>query len=120
MSDENQIVIPPSFIALFIAPGRSSPGASREQIASRYGFCEDLATMLTDHAATKLWELSVTKADVLERIHRGLLVADSAVTATEAQWVIQRLAELLGWERDAPSFSGAPQLHHSTTPGTNG
>ncbi len=97
MSDESQIFVPPSFIALFIEPGRSRPSATREQIASRHEFCEDLATMLTEHASTKLFELGVTEFDVLERIHRGLLAGDAAVTPPEAQWVIRRLAELLGW-----------------------
>ena len=102
MSDESQIIVPPSFIALFMAPGRARPNAPRDEIAARHEFCEDLATMLTDHASAKLWELGVTQADVLERIHRGLLAGDATVTPPEAQWVIQRLAELLDW--DAPPF----------------
>ena len=52
MSDENQLTIPPSFIALFVPPGRIKPNASREQIAERYEFCEDLATMMMDSAKT--------------------------------------------------------------------
>ena len=103
MSDESQVVVPPSFIALFVEPGRIKPNASREEIAVRYEFCEDLATMLTDHAATKLWELGVTEGDVLERIHRGLVAGDSGVTPAEAGWVTTRLAELLGWAHRLPS-----------------
>lgn len=102
VSDENQIVVPPSFVALFIAPGRSKPSASRAEITTRHEFCDDLASMLTEHAADKLWELGVTQADVLERMHRGLISGDATVTPPEAQWVIRRLAELLNW--DAPSF----------------
>ena len=98
MTDESQIFVPPSFIALFVAPGRIKPNASREHIAERYEFCEDLATMLTEHASAKLFELGVAELDVLERMHRGLLAGDAAVTAPEAQWVVRRLAELLGWE----------------------
>ena len=98
MSDESQIFVPPSFIALFVAPGRTKPSATREHIAERHEFCEDLATMLTEHASAKLFELGVTELDVLERIQRGLLAGDAAVTPDEAQWVIRRLAELLGWE----------------------
>ena len=97
MSDESQIYVAPSFIALFIEPGRTKPSATREHIAARHEFCEDLANLLTDHASTKLFELGVTELDVLERIHRGLLAGDSAVTLDEAQWVIRRLAELQGW-----------------------
>jgi len=102
MSDENQIIVPPSFIALFMVPGRIKPNAPREEIAARYEFCEDLATMLVDHASTQLWELGVTEADVLERVHRGLLATDAGVTPGEAEWVIRRLAELLDWE--SPQF----------------
>src|SRR6059036_4003552 len=102
MSDESQIVVPPSFVALFVEPGRVKPNAPREHILERYELCEDLATMLVDHARTKLWELGVTEADVLERIHRGLVTGDAGVNAVEAEWVSRRLAELLGWVYPAP------------------
>ena len=97
MFDPNQIVVPPSFVALFVPPGRIKPTAAREEIAARYEFCEDLASMLTEHASAKLWELGITEADVLERMHRGLVSGDMTLAAGEAQWVICRLAELLGW-----------------------
>jgi hypothetical protein len=102
MSDENQFVIPPSFIALFVEPGRIKPSASREAIAERYEFCEDLATMLTERARTMQWELGVTEADVLERMHRGLREPASGLQAAEAGWVTRRLAELLEWP--CPAF----------------
>ncbi len=101
MSEDNQIIVPPSFIALFVPPGGVKPRAGREYIAERYEFCEDLAQMLTDTASTKLFELSVTEADVLDRIHRGLLVEGAPVDADEARWVVTRLAELLGWPAPA-------------------
>ena len=107
MSDESQIVVPPSFVALFIEPGRVKPNAPREHILARYELCEDLATMLMDHARTKLWELGVTEADVLERIHRGLLADAAGVDGAEAQWVTRRLAELLDW--------ACPALNPATT-----
>ena len=47
MTDESQITIPPSFIALYQEPGRTKPNAPRDVITQRYEFCEDLATMLT-------------------------------------------------------------------------
>jgi hypothetical protein len=104
MSDENQSVLPASFIALYLAPGRSKPNASRVEIAQRYEFCEDLATMLVDPAQTKLWELGITERDVLARTHKGLVAEPSSVTPLEAEWVVRRLAELLGWDgaRTAP------------------
>ncbi len=97
MYDDYQIEIPPSFIALFLDPGRVKPNASRSVIGERYEFCEDLATMLTDHARTMLFDLGVTEADVLERCHRGLMTDASGMNVAEAQWVVCRLAELLGW-----------------------
>ncbi|MDP2005655.1 MAG: ATPase with chaperone activity [Rubrivivax sp.] len=97
MSEESQIVVPPSFVALFVPPGRVKPTAGREEIASRYELCEDLAQMLTEQASTKKWELGVTEADVLERIERGLLADAAIVNAAEARWVVRRLAELLDW-----------------------
>ncbi len=100
MSDDSQIIIPPSFIALFVEPGRTRPSATKEHILERYDFCEDLASMLTETATTKLWELGITEADVLSRMHQGLLVAEVGVNNDEAQWVMTRLAELLGWTGD--------------------
>jgi len=106
MSDDSQIVVPPSFIALFVAPGRSRPSESREHIAERHELCEDLATMLTDTARTRLWELGITEADVLERIHRGLPGSDLGLSDGETRWVVTRLAELLDW--DGPTFGSEP------------
>jgi hypothetical protein len=97
MSDVSQVVVPPSFIELFVAPGRIKPNAPREFILERYELCEDMATMLVEPAQTRLWELGITEEDVLERIHRGLAGADAGLSAAEARWVMRRLAELLGW-----------------------
>ena len=99
MSDENQIEIPPSFIALFVEPGRLRPSATRAAITERYEFCEALATMLVERAQTLQWQLGITEADVLERLHAGLRGDDAPVPAAEGEWIIQRLAELLEWER---------------------
>lgn len=108
MSDENQTVVPPSFVALFVPPGRIKPTAAREHIATRYEFCEDLAQMLTEQANTKRWELGVTEADVLERFHRGLQGDGSVVDEAEARWVVRRLAELLGWPDPGPGAGPGP------------
>jgi hypothetical protein len=97
MSDDNQIVVPQPFIALFIPPGRTRPTESREAIAGRHELCEDMAQMLTEAASLKLHELGITEEMVLERIHRGLLAEGSVVSEAEAGWVVCRLAELQGW-----------------------
>lgn len=97
MPDGSQIVIPPSFMALFIPPGRSRPTASHAHIAERCEYCEDLAQMLVDTAQARLWELQVGEHEVLQRVARGLQGGAAGVDAAEAGWVMTRLAELLGW-----------------------
>jgi len=102
VSDDYQIAIPPSFIALFVPAGRTRPVASREEIATRYGFCEDLAQLLTETAASLQFQLGVTEADVLVRVGSGLRGEAAAVSAPESTWVLRRLAELLGWPDPGP------------------
>ncbi len=97
MSEDSQIVVPPSFVALFVPPGRLRPTAPREHIAQRYELCEDLAQLLTEQAQARRFELGVTEQDVLERIGRGLVAPGTIVDAAEARWVLRRLAELLDW-----------------------
>ena len=99
MSDENQIEIPPSFVALFVEPGRTRPSATRQAITERYEFCEALATMLVERAQTLQWQLSITEADVLEKLHAGLMGEGAPVPPPEGEWIIKRLAELLEWDR---------------------
>ena len=96
MTDEYQIEIPPSFYALY-TDARRRLTAPMALVRERYEACEDLAQMLVDPAATKLFELGVAQEDVLLRFHAGLCTAGSAVSVPEAEWVIRRLAELLGW-----------------------
>lgn len=104
MSDENQILIPPSFIALFVPPGRIKPTESREHIAERYDLCEDLATLLVEHAKAMQFDLGIAESDVLERSLAGLQTEQAGVTLAEAGWVVRRLAELLDWPYPAESL----------------
>lgn len=101
MSDEYQIEIPQSFLALYTDPGRSKPNAPREVVAARYELCEDLANLLTQTAPEIQFSLGVAESDVLLRCHRGLLGDDAVVAPPEAEWVVRRLAELLNWEQPA-------------------
>lgn len=98
MTDDQSIDIPPSFVALFITPGRIKPSLTREAMSARYELCEDLASLLTEHAKTVLFDLGIAEADVLERCELGLLTESSVVSGVEARWVMRRLAELLGWD----------------------
>ena len=109
MSD-NQIEIPQSFIALYVKPGRSTPNAPQETVIARYEQCEDMASVLTEHAQTLAFKENFSESEVLMRCHQGLLTAPSEFSADEARWVIQRLAELLGWEAPPASqfIQGTP------------
>jgi len=97
MSDDNQILIPQSFIALYLDPGRSRPNAPREQVAGRYELCEDMASLLTEHAQTMVFEQGAGESQVLLRCRQSLLVEASVFSEPEADWIVSRLAELLGW-----------------------
>lgn len=97
MYEEYQIEIPPSFMALFVDPGRQKPNTPRDVVAGRYELCEDMANMLTQTASDKLLSLGITEEDVLAQCFRGLTGAGAVVTEPEAGWVIRRLAELLQW-----------------------
>lgn len=98
MSDDSQIVVPPSFVALFVPAGRIRPTAPREEIAARYEVCEDLAQALVETARTKAFQLGIDASDVLGRIAAGLAAQPELVSPAEAVWVRRRLAELLGWD----------------------
>lgn len=98
MSDENQIEIPQSFVALFVEPGRQKPSASSDVVAERYELCEDMANMLMETAKNMFFSLGITERDVLERCHRGLIGEGAVVSEAEAGWVISRLDELLDWQ----------------------
>ncbi|MFK7963262.1 MAG: ATPase with chaperone activity [Burkholderiaceae bacterium] len=98
MSDENQLITPPAFTALYVAPGQIKPSLPRDELYRRYEFCEDLSTVLSDNAREVLFDLSIAETDVLERFYQGLLAPESGVSRTEAAWIIRRLCEHLNWD----------------------
>ena len=108
MSEDSQIVVPDSFIALYRMPGRSRLTAPRDEIAARYGFCEDLAQTLTEHARGLLYDQGIDEREVLVRCQRGLQSAESGVVAGESIWVVRRLAELLDWPDPGPTAATGP------------
>jgi hypothetical protein len=97
--DENQVQPPESFIALYL-DARRRLTATREAIAARYELCEDLANLLTDHCSTIHFRDGVDEGTVLVRVHQGLLAPPTTVEPPEAEWVVRRTAELLGWPGD--------------------
>lgn len=95
MSPENQIHIPPSFVALFVAPGKLKPSQPWAHIAQRYEWCEDMAHMLVEPAREQMARLGITSSDVAHTCEKGLCQPDSVVSESEAGWVARRLDELL-------------------------
>jgi hypothetical protein len=97
MSDSSDIHIPPSFLALYTTPHRARLMVDRDTLLQRYELCEDMSQMLITTAGEMQWSLGITEDDVLQQCHRGLLGDAAVVSASEAQWVVSRLAELMGW-----------------------
>ncbi len=97
MEDDNQIHVPPSFMAVYTdARGRLTDRA--HTVRSRYELCEDLAGHLVEHAQTLYHVQAPSEAEILRRIHAGLCTAESGVSVPEATWIVTRLAELLVWQ----------------------
>jgi len=96
MHDDNQVLVPPSFIAVHSdARGRLREPAG--VVRQRYELCEDLACHLVEQAQTLYHVQAPSEAEILQRIHAGLRSQDAGITAAEAAWVVLRLAELLQW-----------------------
>jgi hypothetical protein len=53
--------------------------------------------MLTDTAGNMMFSLGIAERDVIERCRLGLTGEGAVVTVPEADWVVRRLIELLGW-----------------------
>lgn len=98
MSDEYQIEIPQSFLALYTDTRRQRLHTPWQEVAQRYELCEDLANLLTTTARDMEFSLGIAESDVLSRVHQGLQGEAAVVTPPEAQWVVCRLAELLDWD----------------------
>ena len=105
MSDDNQIYIPPSFFAVY-SDARQRLREPIDVVRARYEICEDLASHLVGHAQIQHHTEVPVESEILRRIHAGLAVPESGVSVPEAGWIVQRLAELLGW--DAPEREPAP------------
>lgn len=108
MSDDYQIEVPPSFIALY-TDARRRLSVPLSVLRERYELCEDLSQQLVDHARTTHFSHGISEDEVLTRMHRGLLSPQPMVEAAEATWVTRRLAELLGWDAsNAPAGEPGP------------
>jgi hypothetical protein len=96
MSDEHQIEIPASFLALY-TDARRRLSIPLPTLRDRYELCEDLAQHLTSSCRNIHVEIGVDEQEVLQRCLQGLLDGGDTVSPEEAEWTTIRLAELLGW-----------------------
>ncbi len=95
MSDESQIHLPESFLALFQTPGKTKPSASRAHVIERYEWCEDMAQLLTEPAREQMFRMGITEEDVVHSLRPGLSDVATGLSEPEADWVAKRLRELL-------------------------
>ncbi len=105
MHDDNQILIPPSFIALH-SDGRQRLLLPVDELRARYELCEDLAQHLVEQAQQLYHGGARSEEGVLLGMHAGLASPDAGVSAPEARWITLRLAELLGWRSPALPTTG--------------
>ena len=59
--------------------------------------CTKSINMLTASAGNMVFSLGISERDVIERCRLGLKGEGAVVTDAEADWVVRRLTELLGW-----------------------
>ena len=105
MTEEYQIEVPPSFIALYL-DARNRLTDSMAVVRARYEVCEDLSQMLVDQAEPMRRDNDLPQRDVMLRIHAGLSTPAAGVSPPEAEWIVRRLAELLNWT--CPELPGLP------------
>jgi hypothetical protein len=96
MEDSNQIIVPPSFQALYTTPGGYRLTEPMQVVRERYELCEDMAQMLSEQAATAAFKSGGSEREVLAAMERGL-AESGALPPPEIAWVLTRLAEILGW-----------------------
>ncbi len=95
-SDENQILIPPSFEAVH-RDARGRLTLTRDEFRARYELCEDMAQMLVEPCQARLHDQGLSEDLILQRTEAGLAADGSGFNGAEAAWVVTRVAELLGW-----------------------
>ena len=96
MTDDYQIIIPPSFLGLY-SDARGRLQIPLAELRERYDLCEDLAQQLVDTARNVYLDMGIAEDEVLRRCRAGLINEPATVPEAEADWVVTRLAELLGW-----------------------
>ncbi len=98
MDESNQIEPPPSFAALYAAPGGQRLLKPASFVVARYEFCEDLAQSLVSHAGAMLAKTDGAEREALAQIRQALRADADLLSEPETDWVLARLAELAGWD----------------------
>lgn len=96
VDDDNQIVVPASFIAIF-SDARGRLREKTHTVRERYELCEDMACALVAQAQQLYHREGPSEEGVLAGLHTALGASETGLTSAEARWVTLRLAELLGW-----------------------
>jgi len=103
MYDHNQTLVPESFMALHLRHGR--PTLERSELEARYETAETLALQIADALASVSADDAGARRIALRSVKATLLAAPAGVSEPEAQWVVLRTAEILGWPE--PDFERA-------------
>jgi hypothetical protein len=103
--EEYQIPLPASFQALY-ADARGRLQAPLSEVRIRYEWCEDLAQLLAERVGIQPQDGWQDQQRLLAQCRNGLGEGGeggegganpAAQTAGEVDWIVRRLAELLGW-----------------------
>lgn len=104
--EEYQISLPASFQSLY-ADVRGRLQSPLAHVRARYEWCEDLAQLLVESMRMQPQDGWQDQQHLLQHCREGLGDGGTAGAATqsagEADWIVQRLAELLGWSSPQPS-----------------
>jgi hypothetical protein len=102
VDDPNQIEVPASFVALFTAPGGHRLTQPMSAVRERYELCEDLAQMLCEQASTATFKSGASASEVLAGMRTALSAGSGPLQEREPEWVVTRIAEILGWPLPIP------------------
>jgi hypothetical protein len=85
-----------AFVEMYATDPRAAQ-AIGPVVGERYQICENLAQALARQLRDMEHTLGVSSVAVRRRIQASLGRQDSIVTPGEADWVLARLSDLLGW-----------------------
>lgn len=101
MNDANQTYVPESFFALY-QDSRGRLTASKALIAERHELCEDMASALAASCMSLHVDGSSEEQAALAHCNQALMATPTLLDPPQAQWVVTRTAELLGWAWEPP------------------